>query len=44
MGDQTPVVLVVFKGYGDAQVRRWCVLVGGGVARAVSAPTMQHLE
>ncbi|MGC5322386.1 hypothetical protein ACPXB5_27060 [Micromonospora arida] len=39
MGDHTPVVL---KGYGDAQVRRWCVLVGVDVARAVSAPTMQR--
>ncbi|MGC4815085.1 hypothetical protein ACLQ29_31605 [Micromonospora sp. DT228] len=37
MGDHTPVVL---KGYGDAQGRRWCVLVD--VARAVSAPTMQR--
>ncbi|MGC5054639.1 hypothetical protein ACLQ2S_24670 [Micromonospora sp. DT48] len=38
MGDHTPVVL---KGYGDAQGRRWCVLVGVEAARAVSAPTME---
>ncbi|MFG3645072.1 hypothetical protein ACGF3C_32840 [Micromonospora sp. NPDC047762] len=39
MGDHTPVVL---KGHGDAQVLRWCVLVGVDVARAVSAPPMQR--
>ncbi|MFG3559110.1 hypothetical protein ACGGAQ_32535 [Micromonospora sp. NPDC047557] len=30
-----------WKGYGDASGRRWCVRVGVGIARAVSAPTME---
>ncbi|WP_433458418.1 hypothetical protein [Micromonospora sp. CA-248212] len=39
MGDHP---LVVLKGYGGMSDRRWCVLVGVDVLRAVSAPTMER--